>query len=209
MAYITPPLYMVGAITLAAPFTNAVVPNLPYKLISIRSLTEIIHNGQNPFEQYYQLFNVSEEKYNQDVLAGVSILTFQASSGTLVEVPNSYLTSLPSAGGIPYTNYLVAVDLGLLPDSLDLAYFTSKVQQLAHDVMGMQNAETKIVAASDTIYMSQEDSKAVETARLAVMATVETDYALYLREKALRASAEQKIAILEKFITDNVAKLNA
>lgn len=207
MAYLTPPVGMVGTISLSAPFTNAVVPNLPYTISAVRSLADIAASGSDPYELYYQDAGISEDKYKEDLVGGACILSLQSSSGIWVYVPNSYLASLPSAGGIPYTNYLVAVNLGLLPDNLDLTHFRNIIAELAHDVMGVENAETKIVAASATMYLSQEDSKAIETARQGVMSALKTDRALYLEEQRLRLAAIQRITELENFINANIGKL--
>lgn len=209
MAYLNPPVGMVGTIVLTAPFTNAVVANLPYTVRSVTSLKAIAAEGKDPYALYYQDAGISADKYQEDLTNNVCIISLESSSGVWVYVPNSYLASLPLTGGAPYTTYLVAVNLGLLPDNLDLSYFQSQLVQLAHDLMGVDNAEVKVVAASATLHLSQADAATIETARQTVMSTLTTDRAMYLQEKALRESAIQRIQLLEQYITDNIGKLTA
>lgn len=198
--FIVPPINTVGVINLAPPYTNEVSANVPYTVSAIRTLSDIAASGQDPYELYYKPVSISAADYASDLARGVVIISLKSPSGEWVYVPNSYLLTAPVGTGVPYTEMIVAVNLGPLPDSLSLAYFKSAVQELARDLMGKENAMVQSMVASETIYLTLEDSKTIEAARQAIMDEVITDRAKYLNEQKLRLQAVAKIAEYEAWM---------
>lgn len=202
VTYITPPVGTKGVITLNEPFANDVTANVPYTVAAVRTLADIAAAGQDPYALYYAPKGLSQDVYQQDVDNGACLLSLQSPAGQWVYVPNSYLANAPAAGGVPYTVMGVAINLGALPDSLSLAYFKSTIQQLAHDLLGVtvQPDDVQALTMSATTFLSQDDSKVIETARQNVMSTVVTDYAKLQQSEAARMDAIGKITELENYI---------
>lgn len=197
---IIPPINSFGAINLKAPYTSAVAANTPYTVASIRTLKDIAISGQDPYELYYEPAGVSRADYASDLERGVVILTLLPLSGDPVYVPNSYLDKAPDASGIPYYTVLVGVNLGVLPASMSLAYFMNAVKELAHDLIGVNDAPVQSSVVSNALLLPLEDANTIEAARKAVMATVVTDRAKLQASEAARQKAEAKVRELENYI---------
>lgn len=203
ISYILPSINATGAVTLLEPFSGLVADNLPYKVVAIRTLYDIIAAGQDPYGIYYEPYEIPESKFTDDVDNDVCIITLATAGGDVVYVPNSYLKTLPVATGMPYASMMVGVNLGALPTDLSLSYFCSRVQQLAHDLLGVNNAEVRAIKASDVTYLTIEDAAAIEAARQVVMSAVVTDSAKLAASEAARAEMSQVIAEQEAYILAN------
>jgi hypothetical protein len=202
-AYLKPPQGISGVFKLAEPFTNAVSPNVVYRIAEVRSLVGVAASGDDPYEKYYKPAGVTEEKYLEDLANDVAILSLQSTSGKWVHVPNSYLQQMPAASGVPYALCIMGINLGAIPNDLDLTYFEGQIKDLARDLLGVSNADVQATVGSETTYIEQATAKVIEQARTNVMKNVVTDRAKYLASEEQRLAAVAKIAILEKYIKDN------
>lgn len=198
--YNLPPVNTSGVINLATPFQALCAANVPYTVAAVRTLSDIVASGQDPYSLYYEPGSIDQAKFEQDIADNVCILSLKSPDGDWVYVPNSYLLSAPVATGVPYSSCLVGIRLGALPESLSLAYFMATVQQLAHDLLGVSDAEVKPVKNSVTTYLSLDDSKVIEAARADVMQTVVTDNAKLKASETARLKAVQRITDLEAYI---------
>lgn len=199
-AYILPNVGASGAINLKVPFAGLCATNVPYKVTGIRTLQDVVADGLDPFNSYYVTHSISEAKFLADLADGVCIVSLLSPTGETVRVPNSYLETLPVSTGVPYSVTIVGVNLGSLPEGMSLAYFMSTVSQLAHDLLGITNAEVKLAKASSTTYLTIDDAATVEAARNAVMSTVVTDRAKLIAAQATIVELQSKNADLEAFI---------
>jgi len=201
--YIQPSIGSSGVIKLKEPFAGLCAENVPYEVISLQTLEATAGTGQDPYALYYEPFEIPLEKYREDLANKVCIVTFRASDGEPVQVPNSYLESLPVATGVPYGTMFVTVNLGALPQDLSLSYFMSKVGELAHDLLGIQTPQVRAMLASRLTSISIEDSAAIEAARRAVMENIVTDGAkLRVALEDLHA-LQMKYSDLEAFVLAN------
>lgn len=198
--YIVPPINTSGVINLKEPFKSLCAANVPYTVVSIRTLGDIVNDGKDPYGSYYEAFGLDQATFNSDVNSGVCIISLRSPSGEFVHVPNSYLDTAPVATGVPYSSMIVGVRLGALPESLSLEYFNNSVKELAHDLLGVTDAEVKAVKVTETTYIPLDESKTFEAARQNVMSIVVTDSAKLRASEIERQKAIQKIAELELFI---------
>jgi hypothetical protein len=196
---ITPTLNSSGNFTLLAPWNNDLIPNTNYTCISIRELQEIVNSGGDPFNDYYVPKSLDQSTYNTDVANGVSIVGLQAADSSVVYVPTSYIASWPDGGGVPYRVMLLSINLGAIPDSLDLTPITTKIAADVMDNMGI-TATVRAVAVSNVQLISQDDAAATEAARTANITNSSTDYSKYLTAQANYQSAMQQIQELEQYI---------
>jgi hypothetical protein len=198
--FLLPQVGSKGLIKLDAPFTNLVTSDVPYTVAAVRRLSDIASSGIDPFVTYYSPLGIDLVKYQADIVAGVCILSLQSPSDSWVYVPNSYLLAMPDSSGIAYTNIVVGVNLGALPDGLALDYFNAKVRDLAHDLLGVSNADVRGMVNSATTYLSKADHDVIAAARRNVMGIVVTDAAKLKESERQLATARAKIVELENFI---------
>jgi hypothetical protein len=162
--------------------------------------------GGNPEADYYAINGLDNNRYISDLNNGACIITLQGGSSSIVYVPSTSINNYPDIGGVPYTVLALAINLGAIPDSLDLSYLKYRVGDVVRDTIGIQ-PNVNVVAISPTTLVNDRDAKAIEAARLANIGTVVTDYAKYLQAAAELNSARQKIQELESFILSNSDKL--
>lgn len=199
MNFILPQIGTTGIFSLKAPLDTLIQTGVSYTVSAIRRIGDIISNGEDPYVLYYASKQIAVDIYNDDVKNNVCILSLQATDGTWIYIPNSFLLSMPTVGGVPYTNLILAADLGPIPQHLDMFFLSSKVGDVIRDVIGIQT-EVKMVVSSAVTVIPTEDSKVLEAARQHLVQTSTTDYARYLEANAKYQSALQKIALLEEYI---------
>jgi len=200
--YLVPALGVQGVWTLSAPFTSSIVAGASYKLIATRYLTDIVSDGGNPYQDIYQVAGLSETTYQDDTTNNVCVLSLQSTGGTVVKVPNSYITSYPSSGGVPYTSVILGVSLGAIPDALDLTLIKSQIVDLILNKIGL-NATVQQAVVSTTKNVTQDDYATAESVRLARITDNTTDYAKYIAAEARAATLQAQVTVLENYIIAN------
>lgn len=196
---IVPSIGASGLYTLLAPFDTAITPNTEYTCQSIRLLSDIVANGDDPYSLYYEGKSISEASYEADLAAGVSIITLQSVVGDLVKVPSSYLSSYPSSTGVNYRAMMIAVSLGAIPDSLDVSGVQTEVEQLVYGYLGVKVA-TKLVAVTKPQMIDQDTHATLEAIRTNQATVNLSSYAQVAQLQAEKLILQQRIADLENYI---------
>lgn len=206
--FILPSIGAAGVYTLAAPFNTALTPKVSYTCLSIRTLHDIIAEGNDPFALYYNLNGLSETVYQSDLASNVSIVGLQSGSGDWVYVPSSYISAYPDGNGVPYTAMMIGVSLGAIPDSIDLGPLQTEIQNIVLSVLGV-NAATNAVAVSKTQLVDNATDASVEAirrSRITLNLSTAAQIATLTNQLAL---ANTQIASLQAFIVANKANLTA
>ncbi|MNU19580.1 hypothetical protein D3C71_78100 [compost metagenome] len=188
-----------GLYTLAAPFDQQVLAAVPYTCVAVRKLEDIVASGADPKAVYYDANDIDDARYQQDLDAGVCIVSLQAAEGSWIYVPSSFITVMPDQGGIPYRSLVLAVPLGAVPDALDLSYIKTQLAALVLDNLGV-TVEVKEVAVSPPGNLSQSEHDTLEAARQANITNRTTLRAQLIAVTAQRDAANAKIAELEEYI---------
>ena len=199
MAIFIPKVGVKGLYNLSAPFAALLIPNVPYTCGAIRSLQDIINAGEDPIAEYYTPVNLTTDEYQSDLAAGACIITLQTDAGDVLYVPSTYFNSFPDIGGVPYQVLVLAINIGAVPDSLDLTNIKAKISSDILEMLGVSSVVTTVAVSKPTL-LSVQDAATVEAARQAQIQTVTTDYALYLKAMAERDTALQQVVELQNFI---------
>lgn len=200
MADMLPMLGAKGIYKLKAPFDNDLLSNVMYTCIAIRNLRDITAKGGDPFTDYYaNPHSIDSSVYNADVANGVSIISLQAEDNSIVDVPSSYLAAYPDAGGVPYRVMLLSINLGAIPDALDLSPIIQKITDDVKDIVGVQST-VRAVAASNTTLLDTATAQNTEAARQANITNSTTDFSKLQQVTAQRDAALQKVQELQNYI---------
>lgn len=199
---ILPIIGTTGLYNLKAPFETALMANTPYTCIAVRRLSDIVAAGGEPQVEYYQPYNLSDDAYQADLANDVCIISLQAAGSETVYVPSSYLASYPDIGGVPYTVLALAINIGALPDALDLTYLKTKLNADIVEVLGVDTT-INVAAISRPSLMPYDMHNSLEAARQAKITAVKTDYAKYLEAQTALDQARTRIAELEAYILAN------
>lgn len=201
------PIGTTGLWNINAPFNDALQVGVPYTLVSIRLLSEIIAADGDPENDYYTANGISSSIYEEDIINNVAILSLQNDNGTILHIPSSFFASYPDIGGVPYRVMALTINIGAIPDTMSLVNIMVKIQSDVLETLGI-DAIVKPIALSPITMLNSNDALAVETARVAKVSTALTDYTKYLKVSADLASARQKISLLEQYIKQNKDKLD-
>lgn len=198
----TPSIYARGKYEVLAPF--ALVPDVSYTAIAIRSFRDVQAEGIDIFAAYYEPKGLDRAKYDTDRVNAVSLVTLAADEHPQVIIPTSYIKTVPLSVGTGFSRMVLAVDIGVLPDSLDLSYLNAEIKSLVSDLTGLtEDVEVKTYTAPVTGLLTPEQAEAFEQNRLAAIKGRATFYAhnKQLEEELVRL--REINARYEKIIIDN------
>ena len=200
MANLIPQIGATGVYKLIAPFDSQLREGIPYTCVAVRRLNDFITNGRDPKSLYYDPYELPDSIWERDYLdPDTCIVSLTNKSGQWIYVPSTFIVSYPDIGGIPYTVRILGINLGAIPDTLDLSNLITNVQNLVKDTVGIESV-AKTVAASETKIISKEDADAIESAREDLITIEKTDRARIMELEALVQSQRTQIEALQDYI---------
>lgn len=188
-----------GIYTVRAPFNTLLMAGVAYTCISVRGVAELINSGVDPFTKYYAPNNITQTQFSLDTAAGMTIVTLQAAQGVWVDIPSTYIESMPDLNGVPYTPLVAAIRLGAVPDAMDLTVVKQRMSAVVLEELGIV-AAVEVVQIGLQELVAQDVHTAAQASRDAQKADADTDYAKYLEQKALAESLAQRLAALEQVL---------
>jgi hypothetical protein len=197
---IKPNIGAAGLWTLTAPFAALLAANTSYTCVAVRLLSDIVANGGDPFSLYYAPNQLTAAQYQSDVAAGASIVSLQASGGQWIYLPNTYITQMPNQNNVAYTSIVLGVQLGPLPDSLDLTYVKTQVAHAVQDAIGVSNPSVKSLAVSAQSMISPTEHASLTSARNALIGKIGTPTSQLIALQAKYTSLQQQYSALTTWI---------
>jgi hypothetical protein len=162
--------------------------------------------GEDPETDYYLKNNLASA-YLTDLQNNVAILSLQGEGRSDVfYIPSSYVTKYPDIGGVPYRVMALGINLGAIPDSLNLSNVITKLEADIKELVGI-DAVAKPMVISPTTLLTTTDAATLEAARQANIGTAITDYTRYVQTRDQLVTALDKIHSLELYILNNKVKL--
>jgi len=135
--YPVPIIDALGTYTAKAPFI--IEDGAIYISKAIEDFTALADRGIDVYSQYYQPNGLSEAQYAEDSTLGVKIVTLYSTTGhPTLYIPTSYILSFPSKSLVPYTDLVMSVSLGLIPDAVSLTLLESEIDQAVQDRLGVE-----------------------------------------------------------------------
>lgn len=171
-----PPIGTAGIYSLAAPFNTDLLTNTSYRCDAARRFSDFIELGTDPFEEFYVPKGLTQDQYNQDVINQVVIISLVSSSNHWVHVPSTYVLALPDINGVAYAVTVLGMEMGAIPNYMDLTGLKSALADLAHATIGIRPAiKEAVISAVEKV--SQADHDALEAARQQAITNSTTDRA--------------------------------
>lgn len=171
-----PPIGTSGIYKLASPFSTQLQSGMSYRCEAVRRTADFIELGFDPYEEIYLPNQISREQYEQDLDNQVAIVSLVASSGHWIYVPSTYILAYPDIGGVPYTVMVLGLELGAIPNYMDLTGLKHAIQDLVRDTIGV-TPQVREVVISAVQKLSQSDHDALETARRSSITNSQTNRA--------------------------------
>jgi len=194
---LTPPLNAKGIYTVTAPFV--LVADTIYTNKAIRSFADLIDAGVDVFQTFYTANGLTQAVYTADLNAGANIITLMSDTSPTVHLPDTYIAAFPSIDNVPYSEVILALSLGPLPDALDFSFASQQIADAASSAVGVTpTVKTFLLPTTGT--MTQVQSAAAETARQAAITNRTTDYAALLALQTQYATLQSNYAVLEQMV---------
>ena len=191
-----------GFYNLKAPFAALMVDTTPYTCQAIRRLGDYIAFNEDPLNNIYLPYGLTETDFQADLDENMYIVSLQSEQGQWLYVPASYLLSYPLQNGVPYQTYMIGVNLGAIPTSMDLTAIQTLISNLVYENLGIK-PKMSPVSLSKPILVSSSDSEKIEQARLIRATQKMSDYGRYHQAQVQLQQALEKIQILEAWIKQN------
>lgn len=193
-----PPLDVIGPFTFTGPFAQYNGQLL--KCLSVEDMGLLAKRGVDIQGEYYQPYNLTMDAYLADFDAGAKLVTL-ASVDEHVEVvvPSTYIESMPSGSYVPYSRLILTVDLGLLPDELDLNAAQAEVAAILLQTLG-RTPEVDIVRMAMEGGVTREQHTIMETNRLHEIQATPSDKAQIERLERRLAEEVGRNAQLEEIL---------
>lgn len=166
---VTPPVNATGIFIVSQPYTLR--EKTTYRCHAIRTIDELAKKNIDVYGQYYKPVGISTSIYEEDTDKGASIVTLISSDNKYVYIPNTYIESYPGMSGIRYERKLVLVDMGPLPNTMDIEYIVDDVASMVKKAAGvgdeMVNVELATVPMDGTL--THEEHVELEASRRAAI----------------------------------------
>lgn len=182
-----------GKWELLAPW--AVVDNVAYKADAIRAFRDVQSEGIDIFAAYYQPKGLSVDIYNSDRVNGIALVTLVSDDHAEIIVPSSYIKTAPTTVTTGFNRMVMGVDIGVLPDTLDLTYLVAEIKGLVSALTGLENDVT-LYTAPITGLLTPEQAESFEANR---QAAIEKRTTFYSKVETLQQQLTTVTAIKDKY----------
>lgn len=191
----TPQINATGVYTVREPFTIA--NGIIYRCEGIIGFNALDNHGINVFDEYYEPNNLTMSEYVADKDADVNIITLiSTNGGPKLNIPDSYILTVPSVEIVPYARLILSVDLGLLPEDISLQSTIDEIKAVASDLIGVL-PKVKAHRVSVEGGVDHDKHELLETNRRLAMRYRATAHAETRRLADVVASKDQYISLME------------
>lgn len=192
----TPIMFARGKWELLAPW--ALVDNVAYQCVAIRSFQDVQGEGIDIFSAYYLPKGLSADVYSSDRVNGTALVTLVSDDHPQIVVPTTYIKSAPTTVSTGFNRMVIGVDIGIIPDALDISYLNAEIAGLVSALTGLQGV-VSTYAAPITGLLTPEQAEMFESNRLAAITKRTTFYSKV-------ESLQQQLAAVTK-IKDRYEKI--
>lgn len=132
---VTPPVNVTGEFSALAPYE--LDAGMIYKCHAIRSFDELAARNIDVYKEFYANKELEYSIYQRDNELHASIITLLSAEDKYVYVPNTYMESYPGMAGIPYQRKVIFIELGLLPETININYMVPQLRDYVTKAVGV------------------------------------------------------------------------
>lgn len=147
--YTLPELNSSGVFNLEEPFNKKENEKVVFTVTAIRSLTECLDNQEKPYDTIYQPNGLTKEDYIRDLNNNIPIVTLYDGANEY-NVPGNRIKSVGKLDGAIYQEKIVTIDLGVVPDDIDLEEVKTDIQQEVKTMYGV-NTSVELIRGSEVM----------------------------------------------------------
>lgn len=129
---LTPPLRARGYYEFKLPWKAA--EGVSYECIAIRTFADIYKLGVDVYTTYYERVGLIDGKdgfsFSNEAKVEANIITLKGTDGSVLYIPDTYITKIPDASLIPYSEVILGISLGALPDDLNIEDVKEDIEEV-------------------------------------------------------------------------------
>ncbi len=166
-----PSIHARGRFELKKPFHAK--PDVIYEVTAIRELSDIEQQGIDVYETFYEQYGIidgvevngEEFSFQNEVEKNPFIITIEGTDRTIIYVPSTFIIKFPDVNDqLLYSRMVIALDVGLLPDDVNLDSQLKEIAEVAQARIGTK-VEPKLVRAVSTTQPTLEQHLLMENNR--------------------------------------------
>lgn len=152
-----PSIHARGRFELKKPFHAK--PDVIYEVTAIRELSDIEQQGIDVYETFYEQFGIvngveingEEFDFQKEVEKKPFIITIEGTDRTIIYVPSTFIIKFPDINEqLLYSRMVIALDIGMLPDDVNLDSELKEISELAQARIGTRVTPKLVRAVSTT-----------------------------------------------------------
>lgn len=207
MAKITPSLYASGKWVLSSPWAAA--PDITYVCHAIRTFEDIEKLGEDVYQRYYKPYIIDGNTYNGKVwyfanekLEKPNIITLISTDNRVIYVPDTFIVTFPDTAEFQYSQLVLAVPLGLLPDTYDVTHITAAVKDKINTLLGI-DINPLLARGAVNGNPTLDEHLALEANRQAAIRRNVSYETLLIQEKQRTTVLEERVRLYETILREN------
>lgn len=193
----TPPLRTSGRFTVLAPYL--LDTSMTYTCDAVFTHKDLAAKGIDVFVTYYEPVGLTVADYTRDKNTGAAVVTLVAADNKVEYIPDTYISSYPGLSTVSYRHNVAVVELGLLPDTVDVDSVGDSVAALIRQRTGAE-VTMKLSTVDYDGDVTGEMHKAMETARKAVIRATLSPEVTSFKLEARNAHLEEEVVRLTEII---------
>lgn len=188
-----------GVYKLAAPFDQLMAVGEYYICKSVRKISEILANNDDPEKLVYTRYSLDQEIYTQHKTEDMEIVYLQSEKGHWLYVPASFIQEFPDPNGVIYRAVGISVLLPAIPVSYQLDQLKAEITGVVKDITGLR-CTIKQTFTSRPLAVPVEKHEATQQTRVIERALSPDIYSRYRKLQLENDILAAKVQALEQHI---------
>lgn len=192
-----------GVYKLAAPFDQLMAVGEYYICKSVRKISEILANNDDPEKLVYTRYSLDQEIYTQHKTEDMEIVYLQSEKGHWLYVPASFIQEFPDPNGVIYRAVGISVLLPAIPVSYQLDQLKAEITGVVKDITGLR-CTIKQTFTSRPLAVPVEKHEATQQTRAIERALSPDIYSRYRKLQLENDILVAKVQALEQHIRSTI-----
>lgn len=188
-----------GVYKLAAPFDQLMAVGEYYICKSVRKISEILANNDDPEKLVYTRYGLDQEIYTQHKTEDMEIVYLQSEKGHWLYVPASFIQEFPDPNGVIYRAVGISVLLPAIPVGYQLDQLKTEITGMVKDITGLR-CTIKQTFTSRPLAVPVEKHEATQQTRAIERALSPDIYSRYRKLQLENDILAAKVQALEQHI---------
>lgn len=190
-----PAIGSTGVFRVRAPFT---IETVNYTCTQISQINTLIEDQVDVFGLYYAPNGLTQTVFQTAIDSNIAIVTLESDNGPTLHIPSDYIDTMPIVPFVPYSRIVLSLDLGFLPDTVNLTQLQTDLAIVANNSVNFSTAIN--IHSVSTKAVPQEEHVLLEAARLEKLSNYISIYKGKMDADARIAAYETKIRLLEQTV---------